>query len=169
MVDFGSGPRFAGFHNLILINCRCVTSRSLFATGGVVRYVEDCKKARTPAWAERCCLGMGTNLSFFLFSFQKQNTAESPGKVSKQRSTTGTFSPEIQNPAGPHPPRPRSSIGKMARTAPEKSPVFSNPCLGFQFLGNVEDGLHIALTVVVVVYHLTGGGAIDAGIPAVLL
>jgi len=33
--------------------------RSFFATAGVARYVEDCKKARTPFWAERCHLWMG--------------------------------------------------------------------------------------------------------------
>jgi len=43
MVDFGSGQ-----------------GRSFFATAGVARYVEDCKKARTPSWAERCHLWTGT-------------------------------------------------------------------------------------------------------------
>jgi len=37
MVDFVSGQ-----------------GRSFFATAGVARYVEDCKKVRTPSWAERC-------------------------------------------------------------------------------------------------------------------
>jgi hypothetical protein len=34
--------------------------RSDFATAGVVRYAEDCKRARTQAWAERCRLWIGT-------------------------------------------------------------------------------------------------------------
>ena len=49
MVDFGSDQ-----------------GRSLFATGGVAVYVEDCKKVRTPAWAKRCYLGMKTD---YLFRF----------------------------------------------------------------------------------------------------
>jgi hypothetical protein len=44
IVDFGSGQ-----------------GRSIFATAGVARYVEDCKNARTPSWAERCCLWMDIN------------------------------------------------------------------------------------------------------------
>ncbi len=33
-----------------------------FVTGVVASYFEDCKRARTPAWAERCYLWMNTNL-----------------------------------------------------------------------------------------------------------
>jgi hypothetical protein len=45
MVDFGSGQ-----------------GRSDFEAAGVVRYVEDFKRVRTPAWAKRCLLWMGTKL-----------------------------------------------------------------------------------------------------------
>jgi len=34
--------------------------RSYFVTAGVARYVEDCKIARTPAWAKRYQLWMDT-------------------------------------------------------------------------------------------------------------
>ncbi len=44
MVDFGSGQ-----------------GRNAFATAGVASYVEDCKRVRTQAWAERCRLWIGTN------------------------------------------------------------------------------------------------------------
>ena len=45
MVDFGSEQ-----------------GRSFFVTAGVARYVEDCKKARTPFWAKRCHFWMDTNI-----------------------------------------------------------------------------------------------------------
>ena len=38
----------------------CHKPQPFLHIGGVVCYVEDCKKARTPAWAERCCSGMET-------------------------------------------------------------------------------------------------------------
>jgi len=44
IVDFGSGR-----------------GHSVFATGGVARYVEDCKRARTLSWAERCYFWMDTS------------------------------------------------------------------------------------------------------------
>jgi hypothetical protein len=34
---------------------------SNFETGGVAGYVEDFKRAKTPLWAKRCRLWMGTN------------------------------------------------------------------------------------------------------------
>jgi hypothetical protein len=44
MVDFGSGQGL-----------------NVFETGGIVGYSEDFKKVKTPPWAKRCRLWMGTN------------------------------------------------------------------------------------------------------------
>jgi hypothetical protein len=34
---------------------------SVFATAGIAGYSEDCKKAKTPPWAKRCCFRMDTS------------------------------------------------------------------------------------------------------------
>jgi hypothetical protein len=44
MVDFGSGQGL-----------------NVFKTAGIVGYSEDFKKVKTPPWAKRCRLRMGTN------------------------------------------------------------------------------------------------------------
>jgi len=44
MVDFGSGQGLSDFE-----------------TAGIAGYSEDFKRAKTPPWAERCCLWMGTS------------------------------------------------------------------------------------------------------------
>jgi len=44
MVDFGSEQGLSDFE-----------------TAGIARYSEDFKRAKTPLWAERCRLWMGTN------------------------------------------------------------------------------------------------------------
>jgi hypothetical protein len=43
-VDFGSEQGLSGFE-----------------TGGIVHYFEDFKRAKTPLWAKRCRLWMGTS------------------------------------------------------------------------------------------------------------
>ncbi len=49
MVDFGSEQGLSNFE-----------------TAGIAGYVEDFKRAKTPLWAKRCCLWMGTNYNGIL-------------------------------------------------------------------------------------------------------
>jgi len=52
MVDFGSEQGLSDFET---------NGVAVSAIAGIVGYVEDFKRAKTPLWAKRCRLWMGTN------------------------------------------------------------------------------------------------------------